>query len=291
MRVKIPKKEAVREEPISIPRKPSGERARRKIDTVQLIDAYYINQGLKLSGRSQGMLHPSGLMKCRRAQQFGLIFARENRVQTKVFMRRIWDNGHYVEARLRKAFEFGVKQAGGTCEANVALRMPELFLGGETDLIVRLPRNGEEGTDDWIVDFKGWNRERYTELTAAPDYYVAQLHSYMLMTGIRQSVLVFENKDSQFLKQIVVRWSQEFWDEIREDVIQYILTATYEDRLVDRDDAEAVKAERIPDNLCVPEECKFSGVCFSKGLAFDEVDRRPREHRNRLKVVVESGNL
>lgn len=285
IRLKLPKAAPVAQEPITIPRAPTGPRAQREIDTLKLIDAYYFDQGLQLSGRSRGVFHPSGLLKCRRMQQYALIYATENRVQTKVFMRRIWDNGHYVEARLRKAIIFGIEEAGGTWEANLKLNLPGLFLGGETDMVVRFS-DGE-----WILDFKGWNRERYTELTKAPDYYVVQMHAYMLMTNIRQAVLVFENKDSQFLKQIVIKWSQALWDDILERVIKPVLLATYEERLVDRDDDMAVKAGNIPENLCDRKECKFSRVCFTKGMDFEEVDRRPKDHRRRLKVVVEGGLL
>lgn len=246
-------------------------KAKASIDTIHLSNGYYYDDARKPNGRKKGCLHPSQLASCRRAQQLDILRARTSTPVVPIIIRRIWDNGHYIESRLAKALAYGLEKAGGSLVRNIKCGVPELMLYGENDGVITL-RNG----DKWVIDFKSQKRDSFKEQTRPSKGYTLQAHSYMLAMNIPQSVYYFENKDSCNAKQYLIPWDQKLWDETLEEVIDYILLATYEGRLVKRDE-----------DKCSEKMCPFYNTCFSESVSFESSDRRNAKDRRRLKMVAE----
>lgn len=243
----------------------------RDIDTKHYYDSHYKAVRAKpKAGRQRGVLHPSQLLKCRRQQQFELLYVKPAKTELFLQLFAIFDNGHSAEARMRKALESGMDMYDVKFSPSIKVFDESTLIGGETDGVVELT-NGER----WVLDFKTANRERYTSIITAPAGYVAQMHAYMHCLKIPQSVLFFENKDSNATKQIVVRWDQNLWDNLMEEVIDYILEHTIDELLVPMDE----------DN-CEPKNCPYHRICFEEP-EFEDVDARPPKARRRLKVIAD----
>lgn len=90
------------------------KRSKRGIDLERFYNAYYLEKAkTPKEGRKRGVIHPSQLRKCKRAQQYELLFAPMQPVRTFPQMYRIWDAGHVSEARMRKALVSGLEMYGG----------------------------------------------------------------------------------------------------------------------------------------------------------------------------------
>ena len=169
----------------------SNKRAQKDISLVKLMDGYHYERLKKpKQGRTRGIIHPSQLLTCRRAQQYELLFAPVHATRTQVFMARIWDNGHSTERRLRHSLIEGAKLQGHTFIPSIAVFNPETLVGGEMDGVL-ITKWG----DAWVVDFKTMRRVDFEALLRPPEGYKAQMHGYMSCTGIRQAALFYENKD------------------------------------------------------------------------------------------------
>ena len=249
----------------------SARPSNRGADLERYYDSYYIEQAkTPKEGRKRGIIHPSQLTKCKRSQQYEVMYAPMQPVQTFKQMYRLWDSGHVAEARMRKALRWGLERAGGSLTDNVKTYNPKLMLGGETDGIVTLP----EG-DKLVLDFKTMKRETFETETEPNLGYVIQLHAYMDCLQIPKAMLFIENRDSCSLKQPIIRWNQDLWDTVVAEIIDPILYATYKGRLLPREE-----------DKCGGRACEYYNICIGSNADFDDVDRRPADARRQLNVLM-----
>lgn len=262
---------------ILLPKK-AAKRAKRKASVKRLIDLYYEEQNKKTDkGRKKGVISPSGTTKCRRYQQFKLLCVPVARVNVRPQMRRIWDNGHSSEARMRHALMKGAEMVGGSFSSKgVNMAIAKLLVAGEADGILTL-KHGK-----WIVDFKTRNRKGFEALLRPSREYIWQAHAYMKGLRIPQYLLYYENKDSQNHKEYTIKFSKKVWAEMMEWAIQPLLDAMRGEYLLERDDHL-----KGPRKLCQGNECPYFGFCYSDdNLTFGEADNRPTPVRKRhLKVL------
>jgi len=222
------------------------------------------------SNKAQGIFSPSQLTKCRRRQQFNLLFVKRAEAPTTPQLQRIFENGHNREYGLRNALAAAAKANGIEWMPSVKMRIEKYLIAGELDGILKYP-NG----DRWVVDFKTINDARFKALQAPSEEYVWQFHPYMLGTGISRTICYYENKNNQADEEFVVKFDEKLWQHILDHTILYILKATARGKLVPPD------ADK-----CDARECPYASVCFSNPV-FDEIDRRPQAVKHRLKVILE----
>ncbi len=254
--------------------KPKAAKSTRKVSAKRLIDTYYEAQNKKPDkGRKKGVVSPSGMTKCRRLQQFKLLCVPVGSVNIRPQMRRIWDNGHSSESRMRHALMEGAKMVGGSFSPKgVNMSVPEFLIAGEADGVLETPPDNK-----YIVDFKTRNRKGFEALLRPSREYVWQAHAYMKGLQIPQYIVYYENKDSQNHKEFFLRFSEKVWTEIREWTLDPLLNAMRNQYLVERDDHTTGKRK-----LCQGNECPYYGFCYSSDdLSFEEADNRPTPVRKK----------
>jgi hypothetical protein len=235
------------------------------INIVGIIESYYSKE--TDDSRRLGVFHPSQLDICRRAIQFGIMNIPPI-VKYPPFLRRIFDNGHYVEARLRKAL-----MAKAKFEPTIKIKIPSLMIYGEADGIYF-------HVDDRkvVVDFKSINSGGFSKFKFSPKSstgYVYQAMCYMKALKIFLFANIYENKDNQMLKQIMVPWNKKVWKGMVENIFDYILKATYKGKIVERDKGK-----------CQSTKCYYYGPCNSN-KNFKELDQRTDKQKGRLEKIAE----
>lgn len=252
------------------PELPPENKAKQPASVKKLIGHHYYEKSKSPGDKAQGILSPSQLTKCRRRQQFNILFVQRQQVKTTPQLQRIFHNGHNREVGLREALEAGCKHFGVHWEASVKMSIFDLLISGEADGILTF-QNG----DKWVVDFKTINDARFKALQAPSDDYLWQFHAYMKGLRIRQTICYYENKNNQSDEEYIVQFDDKLWEHMLGSTILYILKATQAGKLVPPDV-----------DKCDTNECPYARVCFSSPV-FAEIDRRPQAMKNRLKVITE----
>lgn len=124
---------------------------------------------------------------------------------------RIFDNGDAVHQRIQGYFIEAVKRnVGGITafEENHAIRVPELSLVGELDIMVQF-------FPSWIVvEIKSMKEEYFAKLKDAEEKWKNQLHCYMKATNVKNGVALVEGKNTQLIKTFRVPWDDKRWAKI-----------------------------------------------------------------------------
>lgn len=129
---------------------------------------------------------------CGRARQFAFLGMPQKRIEERT--RNIFANGDYVHLRHQAV---GLV-AGYVLDTEVSVAVADLSLTGTMDGLLA---NGA------IAEFKSINSYGFGQVMSfgAKDEHVMQIHGYMLATGIDEAHAVYENKDTNALKEFVVR--------------------------------------------------------------------------------------
>jgi CRISPR/Cas system-associated exonuclease Cas4 (RecB family) len=210
-------------------------------------------------------------------------------------MERIFDNGHGVHARwqaygdnsrlMRGAWrcanpicgavygdkeKLGIfnpaREQGWACSCGcretdyqeVLVEDKQFNFYGHVDAIFDVrgsPFEQKDDADVFVVDFKSMKDEYFGELTQPKPEHVIQVHIYMWLLGLSAAVVVYENKNSQELREFVVKRNEKVIERIKEESawMQAILK---ENLLPPRVDG-AVRSD-MPCRLC-----EFQKLCWS----------------------------
>lgn len=92
----------------------------------------------------------------------------------------------------------------------------ETLWGGHIDAVVNLELLShffgyidiDHDHEDMIIDFKTMNSFQFKKLEEALTKHVIQISIYMYITGIKCAKLIYENKDSQDIKEFLVKFDQ-----------------------------------------------------------------------------------
>lgn len=128
-------------------------------------------------------------------------------------IQRIFDNGDAVHSRYMKKYlkcmdcrPLLVEEtaADGTTEwkecVEYRLTKPEYWLKGSPDALIH---NAEDGLE-YVFELKSIKQEQFNKLTKPHAEHIAQAYVYMLMTDIPRAVILYENKNTQELKEFVL---------------------------------------------------------------------------------------
>lgn len=211
---------------------------------VSIIDRYLFNMDesekqriqVKMGGpRSQGVFHPSELCKedaCKRSMAYELYSAPRSR-KIDARLKRIFDNGHFVHARLQWIIGEALKKEGGQFSPEIKLPPGVDRVAGTTDGGLVL------GGWPYLLEIKSMNKKNYMELGAKPwDEHYDQLNIYMHLSGVRAAFVLVECKDNQDLREYFVRYDVKRWRRVEgvvNEVLAHVMGGVLPDQITSAD--------------------------------------------------------
>jgi len=172
---------------------------------IQKIDAYLQNRPKQ--ERKNQCFHPSTLHK----DEDSLFRAYFNGTSGENFeprILRIFDNGHGVHSRLQGY----LKDMGLLLDAEAEVWNEEFEIYGHCDGILQL------GDQKGILEIKSINSNGFWNLYAPKPEHLIQVHVYMFCLAIPRGVLLYEEKDTQELKNFFVKEDPVIRDGILEKI-------------------------------------------------------------------------
>lgn len=158
---------------------------------------------------------------------------------------RIADNGTYMHYRYIDFFQkMGILKE----KEKLVFHKEKPFLG-YIDAIVDL--DGE----DYVVELKSIAHSKFAQLREAQLDHKYQLRTYMYLTGIKKGLLLYEDKDTQDLKEFEVTMEDSFIKEF-EERLDTILNF--------------FNKKELPERVCANRKdgenhwCPYVDVCFAK---------------------------
>jgi hypothetical protein len=153
----------------------------------------------------EGSFSASGAGQCLRRRQLAYLGYKQIRPNEQTM--NIFANGDYVHLRHQVA---GLMD-GYLTGAEVSVTQEHYHLTGTMDGIV---------DDESVGEYKSINSRGFASVTAygvKPDH-LEQTHSYMLASGRRMTRVVYENKDTQELKEFLVHEDPEITAKVIRDL-------------------------------------------------------------------------
>lgn len=174
--------------------------------------AAHIDDHLERTGEYRhdpGWFHPSALGNPCDAFLAFTYMGITGKGSTPARLQRIFHNGH---ARDRDWKNY-LRESGVSLvlkEEDRLIEIPHLKIRGELDDMVFNPVTKEK----FIFEFKTMNAKEWEELREPKGEHVTQVHPYMFAKGILQAIIVYENKNTQELKQFIRRFDGALWHSI-----------------------------------------------------------------------------
>lgn len=224
------------------------------LDVIDVIDKVLLAENRKDRGRRRGVFHPSelGNVSCDRALAYELLRAPKAREEISPRLRRIFNNGTYLEYRLDNYFKrYGQMDLFFTYKQDVPVEIPEFYVSGEADALFCQMVVGE---------FKSINKNGFTGLSKPKPAHRMQINTYMWGLGFKNGVVLYECKDNQSLKAFDVRLNAPMRD----------ATA-----LRCRSILDTVRRGDLPAQITAERECRvcaFYGVCKGRPSATFQPD-------------------
>lgn len=219
------------------------ERYQHNLDTSQAEEVPVILGG----ERKQGRFHPSEICKdsaCMRAMAYELFSAPFN-FKVDAQLRRIFDNGHFVHARLQRALKHALATVGGQFYEEIGFRSKADRMSGTTDGGIVL--NGWP----YLLEIKSMNKSDFDALGAYPwDDHYDQVNIYMHYLGVRAAFVLIECKNNQKLREYFVRYDEARWRRVA-DVMDTVLGYVEQSQL----------PPVITEKQGCSEKCKFHSIC------------------------------
>ena len=203
-----------------------------------------LHEQIKVNNEEESKKHdpckfyPSSVGKCLRAIVYQMQGYKAQEADARFLF--ICDNGTYFHERLEALFD----TTGLLIAPEVSFKMPELRLSGRTDAIIKNFLEHEssnniiklykedketqkqdllyEGSDNdiIIVELKSINDSgfNYLDRKGPKEAHVMQLMLYMHLTGIKQGMLLYENKNDQKLKEFFIGYDSVLAEKIMKKI-------------------------------------------------------------------------
>jgi CRISPR-associated protein Cas4 len=164
---------------------------------IEKIDEFYNS---KSDGRERTAFYISDAGKCPRQIWFAM--KKYPKKATEARVHRIFEHGDHTHMRIMSVlFSLGLVTA-------VEVGIPENeVIHGRADAILSV--NGEP----YVAEFKSVNSFKFRTGEADADH-LKQLQLYLHFFKIKKGVLIYENKDTQDMKEFIVDYNEEFSREI-----------------------------------------------------------------------------
>jgi CRISPR-associated protein Cas4 len=159
---------------------------------IELIDKYYQD---KRDERNQEHFYITDAGKCPRAVYFSMKGYPRKKKEARIL--RIFDRGDIIHQRLMANF-YGIPQIK-VVASEVDIPSKELF-HGRADAIISV--NGKM----YVVDIKSSNDFKFQKLKEPEPSHQYQVQLYMHYFKISQGILLYENKNTQDLKEFELKY-------------------------------------------------------------------------------------
>jgi CRISPR/Cas system-associated exonuclease Cas4 (RecB family) len=180
--------------------------------------------------------YPSSIGKCSREITYKMLGYPEEDIDPRVLM--VFENGHSFHERMENLF----KEVGILVAPELPIRDPNLRISGRTDAVIYNPHPDKDKQPKDLVTLKGFEGEviyngpnneialvelksinnkgfnRVVSKGAKIDH-KWQLMLYMYLSGIRQGLLYYENKDTQETYEVWVEYDQKVVDKLLNKII------------------------------------------------------------------------
>lgn len=225
---------------------------------------------------------------------------------------RIFHNGEYMHLRYQALFiELGIMNPKRGVGWEVDVRDEKLNITGHADGIiyplaqnnvqVNFIRDGHGGHssipvihpsgnisatlrgkwipagDPWLLELKSIGSRYFATLVEPLPSHISQAHIYMGVLGIKTCAFIYENKDTQEIREFVVPFNSAIWEELKRIIMEGV-------------------GAKLPKRVCsstmdpMAVKCPMSKLCFScdslsqlmqtTGPVTD-AKKAPRKHRSR----------
>lgn len=212
-----------------------NKNAKKKGFIEEDLDAFLIQKGNYKKLR-KWVIRPSELGQCTRKIVMLILGLVTETVTPQ--QQRVFDNGNDVHKRYLKSYlpKLNCKpvkihvQKNGTEEivdfSEVLIENKEYWIRGAPDAVILNPKDGHK----YIFELKSIKQENFFDLNGPHEDHLDQVHIYMFLTDIKKAIVLYENKNTQGIKEYTVDFDQKRMDDIfnRIKVIQ-MFVRNYED--------------------------------------------------------------
>ncbi len=186
--------------------------------------------------RDSSSFHPSSVGKCCRQIVYSMLGYPAPKNEPRLM--RIFECGHSMHERYQRWFEgMGIQIAAeivlnaDSDDELVAERCRELNISGRTDSLLLV--NGRL----CLVELKSANSNMFKfHLKEPKEEHVLQLQLYMYLTNIMDGILLYEDKNTQEIKEFYIKYNPEIVDELLEK-IRYVNECIRNRELPERESA------------------------------------------------------
>ena len=213
---------------------------------ISIIDQWLVQQdqtirievAFKFRGpRSTGVFHASECTKeqvCLREMAYGVYGAPGIRHVDDARILRIFDNGHFTHARLESYIIAAVHSVKGKAWNELSYAPDEKLRSGTADIGMIL------WGWPYLIEIKSIKRSGFEALGAEADPdHVGQLNQYMGISGVKAGFVLYENKDTQDLREYFVRYDHERWlaneQNVVDPVLAHVEAGTLPDKITEED--------------------------------------------------------
>lgn len=230
------------------------------------------NQRIEATRHNPCKFYPSSIGKCLRSIVYQMQGYDAKQMESRFLL--IMDNGSSFHERCEKLFE----STGLLIAPEVSFRIPELNLSGRSDVLIDnfLPHTpstntiklykpseteGEqeliyEGPDNdvIIVELKSISESgfKYLDRQGAKEAHIMQLMLYMHIMGVKQGMLLYENKNTQEMKEFFIGYDEDMSKKIIEKIHsanRHVAENTLPEKEFERSDFECMY-------------CDFKDMCW-----------------------------
>lgn len=225
----------------------------------ELIDQFYQDS---FEERERSYFYVSDVGKCPRALYFHFKNAPREKPDPRVL--RVFDQGDYIHMRLMSVlFGLGIVRA-------VEIRMPPNdLIHGRADAIISLDNK------PYVVELKSSAGFKFRRMNEPQADHVKQIQLYMHYFEVPRGILLYENKDTQELKDFLVEYEADLTEELISN-FQFL-----------REQIEKDIIPEIPENIeawrC--RYCEYRTGC-QRWENSKLKSRKPSEHKAKTMVFV-----
>ena len=207
--------------------------------------------------RRKKTIRPSEMGECTRKIAYDILNFPADKVPEPK-LQRIFGNGHKVHSRYLKDY---LPKLGIPCKVwikkrgtwkfvdfiEVMIEDKKLWIRGAPDAIIFNPETGTK----YVFELKSMNQESFWRLTDPLIEHVYQVHLYMHLTGLRKSILLYENKNRQDIKEFEVDYDQ--------GVMDYLIQKI---KIIQKHVNEYEITHKLPEREYDPDDCKYCKFAF-----------------------------
>lgn len=161
----------------------------------ELINQFYSDRAKKRNEKDQTRFYISDAGKCPRAVYFRFKGAPKKELEPEKM--RVFEVGDHTHMRLLSVlFSLGLVRA---TEIKIP---PQEIISGKADAII-----GFEDGKPWLIDFKSISDFAFQKLNEPRPDHVKQVQLYMHYFKVPQGILLYENKNTQELREFQVQYN------------------------------------------------------------------------------------